>query len=389
MPSKKDRAKEVAEKVAREAGVKVAKKGDAHEGPDAAKPRGAAVEKQGPNHGRWVSTMTARATDWLWKGYIPLGKLTLLDGEPGTGKSLVTMAISSYITSGAEFPDLWRTAPGPVLVINNEDEGEDTILPRVRSHGGKPEQIMHLDTISDERGKDRLIRFPSDIDLLDSLITHHKFRLVIIDPITNHLDEGINIISDTAVRSALNPLKHLAAKHQISILMIRHLSKDTSKDSLHRGAGSMGFIGVSRMCLMIARDPDNENVCILAVNKTNIAKFAASWSYQIEDAGGETPKVVWLSQSNHTARSMCKGQASDPEEKNQLDDAKAVLMAILSNGPLPADECYRQGREAKISDRSIRRAKAACNVKSERRASPEGAEWLWIPPDDWTKKEGQ
>ena len=237
----------------------------------------------------FLSEVESQQVDWLWQKRIPLGKITLLDGDPGMGKSLLSIFIAACVTTGQPMPDGAPGKQGKVILIAPEDAAEDTIKPRGEAAGGDPSQVLLLDNIKQLNIKDsKKIKFndrpfslAQDMDILEQAIKQTKTILVVIDPLMAVLGHSIDSSRDQDVREVLTPLAQVAERTGCAILIIRHLNKGSSDNILYRGSGSIGIIAVARIGLLVAHDPDDEQKKVFATIKNNLSKIAPNLSYQI------------------------------------------------------------------------------------------------------------
>jgi hypothetical protein len=210
-----------------------------------------------------LSQVRTRPIDWLWRGYIPLRKVTILDGDPGLGKSTILLDLASRGSIGGLAPtgeplgDAFTT-----IYITLEDDAEDTILPRILRAGGDPSRFHLL----------RKLVLPAQVDRLEATATRLKARLIVIDPLMAYLGDGVKTNDDHLVRRALEPLAAMAAGLDAAVVAIRHLNKRVGDDAIYRGGGSIGFTGLARSVLAVGRDPDDHDRMILAPIKLNVAR---------------------------------------------------------------------------------------------------------------------
>ena len=230
----------------------------------------------------FLSDVETQQVDWLWHRRIPLGKITILDGDPGMGKSLLSIFIAACVTTGQPMPDGVPGKQGKVILIAPEDAAEDTIKPRVEAAGGDPSQVLLLDNIEQINLKDtKKIKFgerpfslAQDMGILEQAIKQTGTILVVIDPLMAVLGHSINSSRDQDVREVLTPLAQVAERTGCAILIIRHLNKGSSDNILYRGSGSIGIIAVARIGLLVAHDPDDEQKRVFATIKNNLSKIA-------------------------------------------------------------------------------------------------------------------
>src|SRR6266487_3234611 len=234
-----------------------------------------------------LSEVESQQVDWLWHRRIPLGKITILDGDPGMGKSLLSIFIAACVSTGQPMPDGAPGKQGKVILIAPEDAAEDTIKPRVEAAGGDPSQVLMIDNMDLLNIKDtkkikineRPFSLAQDMGILEQAIKQTGTILVIIDPLMAVLGRNIDSSRDQDVREVLTPLAQIAERTGCAILIIRHLNKGNSANSLYRGAGSIGITAAARIGLLVAHDPDDEQKRVFATIKNNLSKTAPNLSY--------------------------------------------------------------------------------------------------------------
>lgn len=322
-----------------------------------------------------AATVTTKPVKWLWRGRIPKGKLTLFDGDPDLGKSVVTIDITARKSTGRSFPDGAPCEVGNVLIVNVEDGIDDTIVPRLKAHGADLERVFIFSSVPDERGGTRLLDLPGDIALLENKVLQRGVDLLIIDPVLTMLGGDAN--KDQDARKALAPIRDMAERTDTAVVAVRHLNKSVGLKAIQRGGGNMGLIGVARAGSFFAEHPDDDRLRVMAPHKSNLAQRPPSLSYRIVSSVlHNTARVEWAGTTDHDANSLAAGSVS-PHEKTVLDDAREFLRDELGDGPVMAKQVFKDAREAGIAEITLRRAKTALHVKSER-LSTEG--WAWRLP---------
>jgi hypothetical protein len=312
---------------------------------------------------------------WLWRNRIPLGKITVIDGDPGLGKSVLTLNLAARISTGEPMPDGTPGISGGVVILSAEDGWGDTIRPRLEAAGADLLRIVALTFVGDDA---RLPSLPSDLGVIENDIKSVGAVLLIIDPLMAYLGEGINSFRDQDVRRALAPLAEMANRLGVAVVIVRHLNKDEKVSALYRGGGSIGIIGAARSGLLVAKHPeDPERQRVLAGLKSNLGPPPVSLAYRIEGADNQAIQIVWLGETSYKAQELL-GQSPDDEERSALEDAKGVLADILSGRPVQASEVEAQAKEAGVKERTLKRAKAALGVKSRRMGF--GGPWVWELP---------
>jgi hypothetical protein len=240
--------------------------------------------------GTLLSEVTPKAVSWLWTNRLPLGKIVMIDGDPGLGKTTVMFDIAARLTTGHCMPcETDKGMKGGVVLICLEDGLEDTIQPRLHRAGADLSKIVSIGYIKETNSNgveyERPFSLTQDLDLLAAAIERVEAKLVIIDPIMAILG-GKDTYKDNEVRSALAPLKSLAERTNVCTAMIRHVNKSGGDKLIYQGGGSIAFIGLARVGLMVMRNPDNEEQCILANPKNNLSKLAAKLLYKVVSPTG-------------------------------------------------------------------------------------------------------
>jgi len=312
---------------------------------------------------RPVSALTARSVTWLWSGRLALGKLAILDGDPGMGKSLLALDLCARLSKGLPFPD-GTPSPGPAnaLVLNGEDGEEDTIRPRLLNLGADLERVFVLDREEDETCP---LCLPNQLALLDFAVREATARLLVIDPIMAFLDRTVLSMNDQSVRRMLYPLSRLAARHQCAVLLLRHLNKQRGGLSLYRGTGSIAFLGACRSGYLAARDPADPKTCVLAQLKNNLAPPQPSLAYQMLPQAVGPPLLSWLGENPANADQLL-GSRAPVVLPLARDWAKDFLLAFLEDGPRTVREVWEAAQEQGLSKRTLERAKADLEIRSGR-----------------------
>lgn len=326
------------------------------------------------------SDITPAAVAWLWEPYLARGKLALLDGDPGAGKSFVTIDLAARVSAGAAMPDgPARTPPAGVLLLNAEDDARDTIRPRVVAAGADPDRVRLL--AAPDLGLDRLPQFPADAPALARAIRETAAALVVIDPLAAFLPPGVGANNDQRVRTALSPLAAVAAATAACILLVRHLRKAGGASAIYRGAGSIGIVGAVRTGLMVARHPDDPDLRVLAVGKTNVAPAGRSLGFRLRRVEGAGRAVVdWTGPLDVTADDLFGADLPGRAGARTRERAADWLRAFLAAGPRRATEVAAAAAAAGIPDRTLARVKAKAGVESDAVRRQGKVEWWWRDP---------
>lgn len=313
------------------------------------------------------SQIAPRAIEWLWKGYLPIGKLTLLAGSGGVGKSTVTCNWAAAITTGGLWPDGTKvSSPRNVLIWSSEDDPSDTIAPRLIAAGADLSRCFFIQGAEKGRSFDPA----KDLQELRKMAARiGDIGLLIIDPIMNA------IVGDSfkpnIVRRGLQPFVDFASEFRCCVIGISHFAKGTEgRNPAERILSSSAFKDFSRTALVAVQDEETGD-CAFARAKTNIAKNMGGFSYRIEEitiSDGreaiETTRIVWKEMLEGSARSiLAKFEGESREQGEKLTQAKQFLIQSLSAGPVASKELSENAREGHgISNETLRRAKEELGV---------------------------
>src|SRR5581483_7235669 len=273
-------------------------------------------------------------------------KLTILDGDPGMGKSLLSIALAASVSTGHPMPDGTPVTQGGVILIAPEDDASDTLKPRLAAAGGNPSHVLLLNTVVslDEKKMlliDRPFSLSTDLAILEAAMKRTNARLVILDPLMAVLGHSIDSSRDQDIRAVFTPLSQLAERTNCAILIIRHLSKGASENALYRGAGSIGIIASARVGLLVAQHPYEENKRILATTKNNLSKKAPNLTYQVIENPSGIPYIQWLGENNSTLSALLSGDTN-----LSLDRQKILQVLRDAPGPLgPQEIADRTGQK--------------------------------------------
>jgi len=315
--------------------------------------------------------------DWLWPGRFALGKLTLLTGQGGVGKSLLTCDMAARISKGLPFPDGSPGVKGDSFFVGAEDGAGDTIRPRLDAAGADCRRV-HLISGPKPPGEE----FASAVDLslhinkLDQLLDRFPdAKLLIVDPIMDFLGPKCNSDKAADVRRVLGPLRSLAEKHQVAVVAMNHLRKSLGGSSKNRSLGSGAFVQVCRIELRVCEDPEDENRRLLLPVKSNLGP-APGLAYRIESADNGAGFVVWEDGPVSITISEVESDGGG-EDRSAIEEAIEWLSGFLSDGPVKASEAKKQAGRDGITERTLARAKKKLRIIAEQKERC----WWWSLPD--------
>jgi putative DNA primase/helicase len=245
-----------------------------------------------------ASDIAPKPVEWLWNGKIAKGKLSLIAGEPGLGKSQISVDMASVVSCGGKFP-LANTIPeGKVIMFSAEDGNADTIVPRLKACGAKMENVL-LFSITRKNGKERYFDLKEDLPFLEQALERETgVSLITIDPITAFLGDTDSHIN-AEVRGLLSGLSKLAEKYNIAITVITHLNKSINSTASNKVSGSVAFVAAVRSAFMVVKDNNNEDRRLFTTIKNNLAKDKTTLGFKITEVNItpeiQTSKVEWES----------------------------------------------------------------------------------------------
>ncbi len=308
---------------------------------------------------------------WIWSGRIPRGAITLLDGDPGLGKSTLTIDWASRVSRGVPMPqDTIAIEPADTLFLSAEDDPEATIRPRLDAAEADLSRVHVLEAVKRSDGVGPLV-LPLDIGELGTAIRNFNVALVVIDPFSAYLDGRIDSHRDQDVRRCLHQLKELSQDTGVAIVLIRHLNKLQGGAAIYRGGGSIGIIGAARSAFVVGRDPDDAEMCVLAPVKCNLCAMPKALRYQLVTAGG-CSRVEWQSECAFAADDILAQPGAN--KKTKVEQCASALKALLQGGPQPVTTVERELQAMGFKERSIKDARKSINVRSFK-SSYDGA-WL-------------
>jgi hypothetical protein len=330
-----------------------------------------------------LAHVKAEVVSWLWLNRIPRGAVTLLDGDPGLGKSTVALDLAARVTRGWEMPPATGPCEGAeperVLLLSAEDDASRTIRPRLEAAGADLQRVFLLDAIK-VGDEERPPVLPWDLTLVESMIREKGITLVIIDPFMAYLGSDIDAHKDQDVRRCMHQLKLLAQQTGAAILIIRHLNKLNHSVALYRGGGSIGIIGAVRSALIVGRDPKNPKTQVLASSKSNLGSIPKSLIYALEPSGN-VARVGWCGETDLTADDIVAHDR--PRKKSTAQQcADFIRETLIEIGSMKLEDLDESCKRFGFSANAIRDGKRLAGVKLVREGFGPGAVYMvTLAPD--------
>jgi hypothetical protein len=326
-----------------------------------------------------MSDVQPQQIKWLWRSRIACGKLTLIAGDPGLGKSMLTASLAAHVTTGRKWPDGAECPKGSVIFVSGEDDPGDTIRPRLDMAGADVNRVHLLESVHDA-GKARGFNLGDVVPLAGLLDEIDDCLLVVIDPISAYL-AGTDSHKNADIRALLTPLAQMAAGRGVSITAVSHLNKSQAGNALGRVTGSLAFVAAARAAYIVARDPQEQTKRLLLPIKNNLGNDRTGLSYRIAEENG-IPYVVWDREPVTISADEALAPVVESEsQRASRGDAAEFLANMLKDLPAKVDDIKREAKDAGISWATVRRAKELIGAKSKKSGFDKGS-WVWfLPPN--------
>ncbi len=345
----------------------------------------------GPPSQVWLtrlSSVARRPIQWLWPGRVPLGKVTLLVGDPGRGKSLMALDMAARVTTGAPWPDealeaggepVARRHQGMALLLTAEDDTADTVRPRLEAAGGDPERVVVLRAVQRwDSEAEQMFSLARDVEALDACIKRcGDVRLVVLDPVSAYL-AGADANSNTSMREVLAPVRSLAERTGVAVVAISHLTKRADTAAMYRAMGSMALVAAARAVWAVGPDRQTPGRLLFLPLKCNLAGGVTGLAYRIVPSAQspDVPVLAW----ERGAIALSAEEALDARASaaGRREQAGLWLESALADGPRPAAEVEKQAQAAGFSSITLRRARYDLDVETIRTGF--AASCLWRLP---------
>lgn len=304
-----------------------------------------------------MDTVDREEINWLWYPYIPFGKITIVQGDPGEGKTTFVLKLAAELSRGKCFNADYNAEPINIIYQSAEDGLADTVKPRLEDAGADCSKILVIDD-----GEQSLSMQDSRIE---EALEQTKAKLLILDPIQAFLGDKVDMNRANETRDITKKLGALAERTGCAIILIGHMNKGSGAKAAYRGIGSIDFFAIARSVLLVGRVPDSPNIRAIAHIKNNLGPEGETVAFKLGESGFE-----WLGGYDISADELLSGFSSGDKKSK----AETLLKSLLKdNSSYPANEIFVQGKVQGISKRTIENAKQELGIKSVR----VGTVWHW------------
>lgn len=314
--------------------------------------------------------------EWLWYPYIPYGKITIIQGNPGDGKTNLALKIAACVSSGTPLPGLPELEQQKVIYLSAEDGVRDTLKPRLEELGADTKNILFF------KEEDKPTSLTQRI--IEIALDMSGAKVLIIDPIQAFMGSRTDMNKANEVRETLRPVGELAEKYKCSIILIGHLNKAQGLNSIYRGIGSMDFTAISRSILLVGRHKDDSGLRVFVHNKSSLGPQGPSQAFRLDGANGfewvdgyddVTPDDILYASRNQKARTETK-----------LDMAITFLKSYFTDHTeVEAKKIQEMAKNKNICKRTLAEAKKYIpGLGSDKK----GDVWFWILNKDQTSEGG-
>ena len=318
-----------------------------------------------------MEDVVSKEVEWLWYPYIPYGKITIVEGDPGEGKTTLVLKLAAALSMGLPLPcdDYKEYEPIHIIYQTAEDGIEDTIKPRLEKAGADCSMIRVIDETDKE--------LSMTDDRLEQAIIEAGARLIILDPIQAYIGATVDMHRANEIRPVLKHLGIIAEKHNCAIILIGHMNKASGSKSTYRGLGSIDIQATARSVLLVARLRDKPNIRIMAHDKSSLAPAGDAIGFEMTEDNG----MVCIGPYDITIDELLSG--NEGRGKKKLDIAENFIKEYFGiNKVIPSNEIMMEAAKRSIKRNTLLSAKKKLGITSDKEKAEDGTiYWTWIMPE--------
>lgn len=318
-----------------------------------------------------MEDVVSKEVEWLWYPYIPYGKITIIEGDPGEGKTTLVLKLAAALSMGLPLPcdDDKEYEPIHIIYQTAEDGIEDTIKPRLEKAGADCSMIRVIDETDKE--------LSMTDDRLEQAIIETGARLIILDPIQAYIGATVDMHRANEIRPVLKHLGIIAEKHNCAIILIGHMNKASGSKSTYRGLGSIDIQATARSVLLVARLRDKPNIRIMAHDKSSLAPAGDAIGFEMTEDNG----MVCIGPYDITIDELLSG--NEGRGKKKLDIAENFIKEYFgTNKVIPSNEIMMEAAKRSIKRNTLLSAKKKLGITSDKEKAEDGTiYWTWIMPE--------
>lgn len=318
-----------------------------------------------------MEDVVSKEVEWLWYPYIPYGKITIIEGDPGEGKTTLVLKLAAALSRGLPLPcdDDKEYEPIHIIYQTAEDGIEDTIKPRLEKAGADCSMIRVIDETDNE--------LSMTDDRLEQAIIETGARLIILDPIQAYIGATVDMHRANEIRPVLKHLGIIAEKHNCAIILIGHMNKASGSKSTYRGLGSIDIQATARSVLLVARLRDKPNIRIMAHDKSSLASAGDAIGFEMTEDNG----MVCIGPYDITIDELLSG--NEGRGKKKLDIAENFIKEYFgSNKVIPSNEIMMEAAKRSIKRNTLLSAKKKLGITSDKEKAEDGTiYWTWVMPE--------
>lgn len=309
---------------------------------------------------KYYSSIAAKKIDWLWYPYIPYGRITIVQGDPGEGKTTFALNIAALLSTGQSMPDSEIQAPPYNVIYQSTEDGlADTVKPRLISAGADCSRIAFIDDVIES--------LTLDDARIEHAVLQAEARLLILDPLQSFIGKDADFHRANDVRPLMRRLADVAERTSCAIMVIGHMNKSVGTKGLYRGLGSIDITAAARSVLLVGRLRDEPTIRVMTQIKNNLAPEGKAIAFELNEING----FRWIGQYDVTVDDILNGEK--PIEEPKRIQAQTIIEDLLHENPCPCSRIYAVCHERGIGKRTVDAAKQILGAKSLKQADG----WYW------------